>query len=252
MNFFIYFVLTVGAFLFAIFVIVLIAKRKLNQTIGTKNLNEIVNVMKNIKELELEEYSRPKNVSGMTKVLEPSIIRDFPDFNKELLFRKIEKNLNNIFEAVEKKSIAKISSDKELILMLDSVKDYIEDIKTRKVDVSYLGVKFHEHAIKAYEKKEGVATITTSSTVEYFYTNSATNNAYKDVKKQTRYTCKFVYVFDESKLKENVSVITIRCPNCGAPLKGMEKIKCSYCGSDIEPVNLKAWKMASYEEDYVE
>ena len=80
MNFFIYFVLTVGAFLFAIFVIVLIAKRKLNQTIGTKNLNEIVNVMKNIKELELEEYSRPKNVSGMTKVLEPSIIRDFPDF----------------------------------------------------------------------------------------------------------------------------------------------------------------------------
>ena len=70
------------------------------------------------------------------------------------------------------------------------------------------------------------------------------------MKKQTRYTCKFIYVFDENKFKKDALVLTIRCPNCGAPLKGLGKIKCTYCGSDVDPINLKAWKMASYSEDY--
>lgn len=250
MNFLIYLIVTTVALLIVVYIIVLMAKHKLNQAIGKDNLNEIVKTIKNTKALEMEEYTRPKSVSGMTKLLEPSIIRDFPDFNKEILFKKIEKNLNTIFEAIEEKNIARINGDDELVLIKDSLKNTIEDLKERKISISYLAVKFHAHAIKNYEKRDGVATITTSSTVEYFYTNNEISSAYQDVKKQTRYTCKFVYVFDESKIRSDVSAITIHCPNCGAPLKGLGNVKCSYCGSDVKPINLKAWKMVKYEEDY--
>ena len=116
--------------------------------------------------------------------------------------------------------------------------------------ISFSDVVFHDHAIKSYEKHNGVATVTTSSTLEYYYNNSESKKDYNNMKKQTRYTCKFIYIYDESKVKGEHSVLIIRCPNCGAPLRGVGKIKCSYCGTDTESINLQAWKMSDYKEDY--
>lgn len=70
------------------------------------------------------------------------------------------------------------------------------------------------------------------------------------MKKQTRYTCKFVYIYDENKIGKSKKNFSISCPNCGAPLKEIGNYTCEYCSSHIEPVSLKMWKMSSFKEDY--
>ena len=249
MNFIIYFVLTVVAFGVVGYGGYFLVKRKLKKSLGDSNFNELWDVMKNVKDMEREEYERPKSVSGMTKLLEPIILRDFPDFNKEVLYQKVEDNLNGIFRALEKKDLTELEKKEDFILLENGIKEKIEDLKEQDITLSFSGVDFHGHAIKAYDKKEGMATITISSALEYFYQNSKMKNEFANVKKQTRYVTKFVYVYDESKVGGEDAVLVIRCPNCGAPLRGLGKIRCTYCGSDVDPINLKAWKMVEYKED---
>ena len=66
-----------------------------------------------------------------------------------------------------------------------------------------------------------MATIEVSSSVEYYYDEQGNDNVkiskkIKDVKKQTRYTTKFVYIYDESKFNYEemgftINSIEVRC-----------------------------------------
>lgn len=233
----------------AVFIIVLIIMIKVRGIVGRNSFHEIMNAMKDAKNLEKQEYARQKDVSGMTRLLEEPIQRDFPDFNKSLLFSLIEKNLSKIFTALENRSTNEIKSDSDLDFMYSKLADKIEDMKNEGIKLKFDEVVFHRHAIKKYDKKNGMATITTSSSVEYFYSSNIKNEkVYDDVKKQTRYTCEFVYVYDEEKVGYDKDTFGIHCPNCGAPLKGLGSGNCMYCGIHVEPVNLKVWKMISYKE----
>lgn len=230
-----------------IFIIYNVIRKKITKTIGHQNMKEIVNAAKNIKNLKDEEYTREKNVSGMTKLLEPEILRDFPEFNKELLFSTVERQLRKIFNALESKSLNTLQNDSESILIIPKIKEQIEDMKSTNTSVKYDEVIFHRHAIKKYFKSAGVATVETSTTLEYYYNSSINNN---NLKKQTRYTCEFVYIYDETKFDKNQNIFTIRCPNCGATIKGLKNQTCEYCMTKVHPINLKLWKMSSYKEDY--
>ncbi len=250
MGFLLYLVLTILGFVLAIFIVIQVIKYKISRTIGIDNFNNMMDAVKSTQDLQLEEYTREKNVTGMTKILEPSIIKDFPDFNKELIFNKVEKNLNSIFDAIETKDLSPVSKNDDLVLLKDFVSDEIKRINENRADIFYTDVRFHNHAIQKYEKKNGVATITTSSTLEYYYSNTNNKINRPNIKKQTRYTCKFIYVYDETKIGGKYNVLTIRCPNCGAPLRGLGGLRCAYCGTETKPINLKAWKMSYYKEDY--
>ena len=101
----------------------------ITETIGIENLNEIKNAAKNVKNLKDEEYTREKNVSGMTKLLEPEILKDFPEFNKDLLFSTVESVLRKIFNCLESKSIESLQNDTESLIILPKLKEQIEDMK---------------------------------------------------------------------------------------------------------------------------
>ena len=76
-----------GAFLGVVCVILCIAfivYKKVTNVIGKHNVKEIAHVVQSVKSIQEQEYTRIKDVSGMTKVLEPRILRDFEDFNKEV------------------------------------------------------------------------------------------------------------------------------------------------------------------------
>ena len=236
-----------------ILIIVGIIYSKVQKTIGKANMKELVDVAKQAKSIEQQEYTREKNVSGITRLIEPTIIRDFGDFNKDFLFAKVEKNLSKIFTAIEEKSTSIIENDNDLIYMYSTIRDKITDIKNAGIDIKYDELRFHSHAIKNYLKSQGKATITISSTLEYYYSDSSKSNKnkkYSNLKKQTRYTTNYVYVYDETKIKNNEKFLSISCPNCGAPLRKLGGGNCEYCSTYIQPVNLKSWYMISYKEDY--
>lgn len=237
----------------AVFIIICIVYYKTRRIVGTNNMKSLASTIKNIKNLKQEEYTRPKSVSGITQLLEPTILRDFNDFNKDFLYNKVEKNLIKIFNAIEEKSVAEIKNDNDLIYIYSQLRDKILDMKNSNINIKYDEVKFHSHAIKNYLKSQGKATITISSTLEYYYANDSKNydkKTYSNLKKQTRYTTEFVYVYDETKFKPNENTIVISCPNCGAPLGKLGAGNCQYCGTYVEPINLKGWYMISYKEDY--
>ncbi len=237
----------------AILVVVAVIYHKIKKVVGPVEMKELTKAAKDFKNIEQQEYSRQKSVGGITRLLEPVIIKDFGDFNKDFLFSKVEKDLSRIFTAIEEKDANILKDDKDLIYMYHTVKDQINDIKGQGFNVRYDDLKFHAHAIKDYNKSEGRATITLSSTMEYYYYNDSVKNKkidYNNIKKQTRYTTQYVYVYDETKFKHNDKSFSIRCPNCGAPLQKLGAGNCMYCGTYIEPINLRNWFMVSYKEDY--
>ena len=251
MSFLLGFLGAIIGIIFIIIVIIVCIIIGVSKSVGINDLKTIFGAAKNAKQIAEEDAYRQKNVSGITKLLEPEILRDFPDFNKNLLYSIAESNLRKIFSAIENKSLAEIEKDEELILILPKLKEKIEDIKERKVEIKYDDIVFHENAIKKYEKVKGMATVTISTTLEYYYKNSdKKENLCNNIKRQTRYTCEFVYIYDETKLEKKNNIIVINCPNCGAPLRNLELGECEYCSSHFEPINLKLWKMSSYKEDY--
>ena len=227
---------------------------KVRSMVGPADMKILKEAAKNARNVEQIEYSREKNVSGITRLLEPSIIRDFGDFNKDFLFSKVEKNLRKIFTALEDKNIEEIRKDDDLIYMFSQIRDKVKDLKDNNINVKYDDVQFHAHAIKDYQKSDGKATLTLLSTLGYYYSDDSDKKIKKkhleNLKKETRYTTQFVYVYDETKFKYNQKAITISCPNCGAPLNKLGAGNCQYCGTYIKPINLKGWYMVSYKEDY--
>ena len=235
----------------AIVVIILIIYFKLRATLGRQNMREIKNAISNVSNLQKEEYTREKNVKGMTKLLEPEIIRDFPEFNKDLIFSICESNLRKIFNAIESQDATAINNDKELIYLREKINQQIEDMKSNNITEKFDNIEFNRQAIMAYNKNNGKATIKISTALSYYYkTNRTDKKSYEDIKKQTRYTSEFVYVYDERRFTKNQVTFSVLCPNCGAPLRGLESKYCEYCGNHVERINLKIWKMSSYKEDY--
>lgn len=214
-------------------------KRSLKQA-GVKDL------FKEIKQSTYEIKNNEKSISGMTSLLEPRILKDFPNFNKNELFTLCEKNLRLIFDSIENKNVDGLSS---MPLLSDTVSKFIEDIKEENKEIDYANIVFHKFAIKNYEKKDGAATIEISTSLKYSYKEMKNSKILvNEDLVQTRYNCKFIYVYDVKNFNKSELVFGINCPNCGASINKLGVKSCSYCHSHIEDVNLKAWQMSSFKE----
>ncbi len=235
----------------AVAIIVFIIYKKVKATIGMANISSVMNTLSNVKDFEKEEYSRPKDIKGMTNLLEQEILRDFPDFNTDLLFQICNNNYRKIFNAIEEKDYSKIENDEQFTYLRKSLKEQIIDMTSSGIFEKFDSIDFHRNAICAYSKKNGKATIQVSTTMGYYYsTNKKDKLSFTDIKKQTRYTSEFVYVYDEAKYDNKQVSFSVSCPNCGAPLKGIGNQYCEYCSTYVENINLKVWKMSSFKEDY--
>ena len=221
--------------------------KSFGNSIGFNNLNEIQEL---IKQGEYESKYNKKNATGMTKLLLPKIVNDFPNFNESELYNKVETSLMLIFKTLEEK---KISNNEELVLIKNNLNEIINDYKQNKISVLYGDIKFHRHALKYYKKDKGAMKITISTSLEYFYEKKIGNkiiNKKEDYKKQTAYTTEFIYVYNPLEFSKGETLVGVNCPNCGAPVKSLNNKVCSYCGSGLEDINLKNWYIISYKENY--
>ena len=245
----------IGGFLGVILAIVVIAAivySKIQKVVGGPvRMNELKTAVSHAKEIARDEYTRVKNVSGLTSMLEPRILRDFPEFNRDLLFSLNERNLRKIFNSIEAQDLSEISNDSDLIHIEPQIRARIDDMKSNQISEKFDNVEFNRSAISSYTKDNGKATIRVSTSLGYYYnSNRKDKKVYADLKKQTRYTTEFVYVYDETRFDKRQLAISVHCKNCGAPITNLGDSHCEYCMAPVQRINLRAWKMSSFKEDY--
>lgn len=250
MNEFVIFLAIILGVIIFLTILFLIIKQKIKSILNKLGLNNFEHVMREIKRGEMLEKTTPKHTPGMTKLLIPKIVKDFPNFSEKELFNKVEESLLLIFSSLENK---KVESNEELVLIKDKLKEKINDMEESNISEKYYDVKFYNHALKFYKKDSSTLNITVSTSLEYFYEKKQNDKVitdYTEYKKQTLYTVDFIYVYNPEKMSKSQSLIGINCPNCGAPVKDLGNKVCRYCGSGLEDINLKSWHIALYKEEY--
>jgi lipopolysaccharide export LptBFGC system permease protein LptF len=221
---------------------------KFVKAIGFNTIKELIEEIKKQSTSEKEIYSRPKNLSDMTKLLIPLIANDFPSFNQEQLFAQTKTNINAILDSLESKDSSLIK-DSSLKFIRPKVEDQIKNLNELDKNVKYTNVRFNKCAISEYTNKGGVAKITVVTSLSYYYdSNDEKEKKFIDVRKETRYKLEYVYIYDEDKIPENIEMLKINCPNCGAPIDFFGRGKCSYCNTMLSPINIKNWSVVNYEE----
>lgn len=244
-----FFAIILGVVIFLV-ILVLIIKNKIKMILNKFGFNNFSYLREEIKKGEILERTTPKHTTGMTKLLIPKIVKDFPNFNEKELFNRVETSLLLIFSSLENK---KLTNSEELILIKEKLKEKINDMNESNINEKYYDIKFHNHALKFYKKDSSTLNITVSTSLEYFYEKKKKDKIlidYTKYKKQTLYTIDFIYVYNPEKISKNQSLIGINCPNCGAPVKDLGNKICRYCSSGLEDINLKSWHIVLYREEY--
>jgi len=206
-----------------------------------------------IKASEAKAKTRHKQVSGMNRVLLPSILRDFKDFDENVFYQRTEETIRIIFDAIEKRNDKNLIGD-DYLLIQERITLQIQDLLESNVQKRYDDIIFHKHAIKSYKNFKGMIKLEVSSSLEYYYEEKRNGKIVvpSKYKKQTRYITTFVYIHDTKKAGFDFRVLGITCPSCGGPLSDLKAKKCPYCQSGIhfQVANLvKSWKVIDLKED---
>lgn len=239
------FAVVIGAGGVAYFVIKNKLEKFSRSIFGTKSIVEGINKQADIAAMT------PKSVSGMTRIFEPQIQSDFPDFNLDEFRTKVETMLTSALRAIDEANI-------ELLLEgTDEVKKQVQNrIAANQADgiaEVYEKIRVHRTEITRYEKVQGKCVITFQSAVEHMHykmQNGKVISGDENRLQQTKYNIELMYIQDASKLEFSNAVGTT-CPNCGAPITKLGAMYCEYCGLAVTPINIKVWNLNNfYEVDY--
>ena len=215
--------------------------------------NTIFGVKSLVRGLELQAdqlAQTPKSVSGMTKVYLPQIERDFSQFSFEEFRQKAENMLISAFQAIGAQDETRLVNASESLR--DQVRLQIADYKERGARAVYERMKVHRTEITRYERASGCCTITLQSALEYLHYIEENGQTRGDAGRltQTKYNVELLYIQDVQKARavKGDRAVGLSCPNCGAPITGIGRKSCEYCGSGIVEINLHAWALDRFYE----
>lgn len=221
MSSFFMIVLGINLVIFLVILITVISiinksRKTLNDVFGTTNIKEVAEMT------ELDEQNTPKSVSSLESIYLRDIESDFKDVN-----------INELKRIVENYLLAYLGQDMELLddkLLSTKVRNIIK-INNKKNKGLY-NIEFHKTVINKYDNKDGVATISFNTSLEYRESESK--------KIQTRFQTELIYIIDYEQFDSSI-LIGLNCPNCGAPIKNMDKKTCEYCGTGVVDQVSKSW-----------
>ena len=193
----------------------------------------------------------PKSVSSMTRIMEPQIHRDFPEFSWEEFKHKAENMLTSAFLAISANNPGRLVDASEDIKK--QVTNIVETNRLNGIGETYSDINIYQTEIANYTKANGKCVITIQSAVGYLHYKTQDGRVIdgdKNRKTQTKYNMELVYIQDAD-LTTLDNAVGTTCPNCGAPVKNLGNKFCEYCGLRITPVNIKVWSLHKfYEVDY--
>lgn len=200
------------------------------------------------KRQERELAATPCSVAGMTRVYEPQIQKDFPEFNWVQFRNKAEDILVMALGAITAGSIGAMTECSEALK--EQVRGQIAQNERSGIRETYKDIRVHQTEITRYEKKMGRCIITLQSAVEHIHYKERDGRIFsgrEDLMEQTKYNVELMYIQDESRANADHGV-GLNCPNCGAPIKTLGVKRCEYCGSEVTPINMQVWSLQHYYE----
>lgn len=211
---------------------------------GTEDLSD------GIRQMKREYASTPKSVSGMTSLLLPKIVSDFPDFEYDEMKERAENTLTQYLRAVTQKNTAVLTDgNTELKQQLEN---HIQMLSLKGLWEHFDQIKIHRTEIHQYKKTDGRCIITFQSALECFHYITDTSSVIegsKEYKYQTKYNTDLIYIQDRNLVENELDhALGINCPNCGAPLSSLEAKKCEYCGTPVIEINIHAWSFSDIKE----
>ncbi len=198
-----------------------------------------------------ELAATPKSVSGMTRIFEPQIQRDFPDFNLVQFKNKAENMLVSALQAIDSGNVSLIRDASEELKA--QVENRIEMNRSEGIREVYEKIRIHRTEISNYEKKQGKCIITFQSAVEHLHYKKKDGTVVSGDEnrlEQTKYNVEVMYIQDEKIAKiDNAVGTTVRIAVHRSPIWG--QCTASTAGLAITPINLKVWTLHRfYEVDY--
>lgn len=197
-----------------------------------------------------ELATTPKSVCNMTRLMEPLIVKDFPDFVWSQFARKAENMLTSALVAISTEDESKLVEASDAVC--EQVRNIIEQNRIQNVREVYENIKIHQTAIAKYQRLNDKCVINIQSAVEYFhYKENYTKviEGSKERKEQARYNMELVYVRNADAF-EGADAVGVTCPSCGAPIRSVGMMACEFCGSAIAAINMeKVWKLHSFKKD---
>ena len=139
----------------------------------------------------------PKSVSGMTRLMEPQIMRDFPDFNWSEFKHRAENMLTSALLAISSERPERLVDASEEVK--NQVLNIIADNQAAQVREVYNNIKIHQTEISNYRKDKGNCIIVIQSAVEYYHykvSGDHVTEGSKERKVQTKYNVELLYVQD--------------------------------------------------------
>lgn len=238
-----------AAFTVAVVIGVCVVRNKLRgfsrQVFGTDTIAEGLN-----RQADLAAET-PKSVSGMTRLFEPQIRRDFQDFSWEEFKHRAENQLVSALLAISKENKEGLSDVSPEIRQ--QIENQIADNQAAGIVENFREIRIHQTEIADYRKEKGTCTIIIQSAVEYYHDRMGKGQMGegKAVRKtQTKYNLELLYIQDKDAAGAGNAVGTT-CPNCGAPIRNLGTMVCEFCCSAVTPINIKVWSLHKfYEVDY--
>ncbi len=235
--------------LLVIIILILIIMKKVERfsrsIFGTKSLAE------GLKNQADELAETPKSVSGMTRIYEPQLKKDFPEFNWKEFRDKTEQQLMLAFAVISEGEEHLIQGASETLH--NQLLTRIRENKRQQICERYEKVQIHNTEITRYEKRNGTCVLTLQSAVGHIHYKEKSGKLVEGNKErmtQTKYNTLLMYIQD-AKMANLDKAVGVTCPNCGAPIVNLGEKSCEYCGTVVTPVNIQVWSIQSFHEvDY--
>lgn len=185
--------------------------------------------------------NEPKSISGMTNLELPRIEKDFPEFHWPEWRQRSENILRMYLEAVEHKQASYLKDVG--IGLYDELQLAIQENYEQDVEEKFDNLKYHQTEISKYERDKFICRVLVQMSVEYYHTlkGPRVEKPVNNEKEQHRYELEIVYVQDVTALGDTTLGYGVSCPHCGAPISNLGAKHCVYCGTAVEPINIRVW-----------
>jgi hypothetical protein len=198
---------------------------------------------------DLTQVQEPRSLSGMDRIYAPQIQRDFPELNLSELKQRAQQLAVLTLRTIDAADLSLLGSVGELYHT--QVAQGLAEQKRLAERERFSEITVHRIVLSRYEKSAGTCRITFQLAIGARYQKVAADGqvlAGQAGISQLKMEIEALYVQDRAQLtSREQAALAFNCPNCGAPVPSLGDRRCLYCGSAIEPVNIRVWTFCRFQ-----